>query len=135
MFGKKTRDNQTVFTGQEPLLEEVGGHEDEAVVVARLQRKKRIKFFSWGIVCLFLCLFVLSRLIPKATPSQVVVEPPVPTPTLAPTDMSLTARLKRARLEVKAVDFNQADTSFPFIDQKIYLDDPTDILQQLEKGR
>lgn len=135
MFGKKLKDNQTVFTGQEPLLEEVGGHEDEAVIAAKLQRKKRIKLITWGIICLVACLFILSRLLPQATPPPVVEVPPTPTPTLAPTDMSLTARLRRARLDVKGVDFNQADTAFPFIDHKIYLDDPTEILQQLEKAR
>lgn len=124
MTQKLTKENQTQFAQAEPILEEVVNHDDEAVILAQLARKKKRRLLVGSIGGLLLLIYLLIRLLPSPTPPEVSGPEPTPSVTPMPVDTTLFGRIQRARENVEAIDFYQADLSFPQIEREIFLDPP-----------
>lgn len=128
MIGKKTKDNQTQFAEQLPVIspeQELPIDDEEAAAAASLaqaKRRKKMTMVGLGLVAVAIVLFWLA-----SRPPQSPLAPTIsisPTPSISP-EFELSLRQKIDRLQQSVENFNRPSQQlvFPPVEPKIRVDE------------
>ena len=117
--------DQTAFSQREPLHEEKVEFLEEAEVLAREAKRKRLKLIGVGLTLLLGSLMLLAVLVEPSAPAPTPIAPDEPIVEVAPTavpDTSLYRQIQAAKQYTETLTVNEVDFALPVVDTAIAID-------------